>query len=104
LNEIALLMDALKSYLKSNGLKVLSLAKATSQKYVNIALRGLFWYYTPTIDYPKLMNIVEKLVSDEKAKLKLEKLGIIIVKLDEEYYLKMEVLTLERLVKEALKS
>ena len=102
IDKVNLLMTALRGYLRSNGLKVLSIARATGQKYVNIALRGLFWYYTPIPDYPKLMNVIKDIKGDERALVRLREYGIDIIELNGEYYLRMHVSTLAKLVKEAL--
>ena len=104
IDKVNLLLAALKSYLRSNGLKVLNLARATGQECVSIALRGLFWYYTPTPEYPKLMSVIRDIEENEEALTKLRGHGIDIVKLDGEYYLRMHVSTLAKLVKEVLES
>lgn len=102
MSEIILLLNTLKAYFKSNGLKILNLAKATGQSHINIALRGLFWYYSSTVEYPKLMDVIEKILNSTEMKIKLEKYGIVIVKVNGEYYLRMKISTLERFVKEAI--
>ena len=102
MSEITLLLNTLRAYLRSNGLKILNLAKATGQSHINIALRGLFWYYSSTAEYPKLMDVVEKILHSTEMKIELEKYGIVIVKVNDEYYLRMKVSILEKLVKEAI--
>ncbi len=89
---IEFLFRTLHKYLEKQGRKIVSMTKATGQRSVKIALRGLFWFYESNIpEYPKLTHLVEEILNNSALKEKLESLGFKIIIYDGEYYIETSV-------------
>ncbi len=94
------LIETLRKYLEKQGEKIVSMTKATGQKRIKIALRGLFWFYEGLIPkYPKLTMLVEEILRKNKLLKMLEKEGFKIIVYEGEYYIEASVEKILELMK-----
>jgi len=89
---IEIFMRTLRRYLEKHGEKIASMTKATGQKRIKIALRGLFWFYEADIpEYPKLTMLIEEILRKPKLLKILEQKGFKIITYENEYYIEAPV-------------
>ena len=89
---IEIFMKTLHRYLEKHGEKIASMTKATGQKRIKIALRGLFWFYEADIpEYPKLTMLIEEILREPKLLKMLEQKGFKIITYENEYYIEASV-------------
>ncbi len=89
----------LKSYLARNGSKILSLAQTAGQKHVRISALGLYRYYKPLLNEPKVFaKILEEIYNDNELSRYLKNTGIEIKEALDKYRYEI-VLSLETLRK-----
>ncbi len=94
---IEIFYRTLKHYLARNGLKILSLARLAGQRYVRISALGLYRYYKPLPNEPKMFaEILEKLHKDTELSMYLGNSGIRIKVTSSKYKYEV-VLSLETL-------
>jgi len=98
---IEVFVKTLRKYLEKHGEKIVSMTKATGQKKIKIALRGLFWFYEADIpEYPKLTMLVEEIMRRRKLLEILEQRGFKIITYENEYYIEAPVEKILELISE----
>ncbi len=96
---VEVFMKTLRKYLEKHGKKIASMIKATGQKKIKIALRGLFWFYEAEIpEYPKLTMLVEEIMRRPELLEALEKNGFKIITYENEYYIEAPAEKVLRLI------
>jgi len=94
-------VETFKRYLRKHGIRILAIAKLTGQKKVKIGLKGLYRYYVEySPNYPKLEQLVKAIISSEKEKSLLDKIGLKLVRMNDELYIELSVNKLEELIRE----
>ena len=60
---IEVLIQALNNYLTVHSKRIISFLKLTNQQKVMIEIRALYRYFTPSIKYARLEDVIKELIA-----------------------------------------
>jgi hypothetical protein len=94
------LLEVLKAYLARRGDIIVPTARASGQRRLKIAFRGLYRSMPEELGYARFNEILAEIQESEEAIRQLEGLGLSFVNVGGEWYLEAPLDLLERLYRE----